>query len=179
MVVGPRAHQFKNLTLRDLTGGDFLAGFSECLPRCVPGKGTTMPRKKKMTEKAIEANRTNGKVSKGPQTKEGKGKSAQNAIKIGFFSRQPYVAEADRKTYERLRLGIEQQLQPQTVLQRLQADAVIDAAWRCIQASQLDAQYLNQRLSAFGTGSVPAPAKLTITEWYASNPRGPCGRLST
>lgn len=128
-----------------------------------------MKHKKRMSEKAIEANRRNGSLSRGPRTKEGK--TARNAIKTGFFSRGLYVAEADRETFERLRTGIEEQLRPTTVLQRLYADAVIDAAWRCKQASQLDAQHLNHKLFEPGAEGIPAPAEPTITEWYGSNPR--------
>lgn len=124
-----------------------------------------------MTQRGVEANRVNSRLSKGPRTQQGKARSSRNSIKDGFFSRLLYVAEADRENFERLRAGIEEQLQPKTVLQRLQADAVIDAAWRCKQASELDARYLKQRLSEPATENVPAPAKLTITEWYASNPR--------
>lgn len=87
-----------------------------------------MTGKKRMSRKAIEASRRNGHLSDGPRAPEGKARSSRSAIKTGFFSRGLYVAEADCETFERLKAGIEEQLRPTTILQRLYADAVIDAA---------------------------------------------------
>lgn len=132
-----------------------------------------MQRKKKMSVKALLANRENGKLSPGPRTPEGKSRSSKSAIKVGFFCRAFHVPEADRPIYERMRAGIEEQLQPRTILQRLWVDIIIHAAWRCRQASQLDAQYLNKKLSqpADEGEGVPEPAKLPITAWYGLNAR--------
>jgi hypothetical protein len=123
------------------------------------------------SQKKIDANRANSKLSTGPKRKNA---VRLNAIKTGFFCKQLHIRQEEQPEYDALHDGICQQLGPETALQGIACDNVIACAWRCRQALQLDSTYLDTAMKASSQPAgerMHAPEELTVTEWYAANPR--------
>jgi hypothetical protein len=78
------------------------------------------------TERKIKANRTNAQKSTGPKTPTGKRYSSQNAVKHGFFARNPSLSDAEKEEFETLVAQLEKDRPPKTTLQCL---ALRDIAW--------------------------------------------------
>jgi hypothetical protein len=77
-----------------------------------------------------EGNRKNARKSTGPTTPRGKRYSSSNARKHGLYSKELLVSEADTPQFEEMSSGLDAQLQPSTVLQRLAFDHVVVSCWR-------------------------------------------------
>ena len=88
-----------------------------------------------------EASRRNGAKSRGPQTPEGKARSAQNALKHGFRA-QRYVVlpDEDAAAFASLEAALMEELAPDGALQTLLARRVVAATWRLERAERLEAE---------------------------------------
>jgi len=126
--------------------------------------------RKTMTQKAIVVNQRNARKSTGPRTTLGKKNCSRNAIRSGLFCHDLYIEDADREQYEELKACIEEQLRPTTPLRQLAVAGIIAAAWRCRLALRQESRYVARKLS-LQPESCPEPEKITITEWYGTNPR--------
>jgi hypothetical protein len=85
-----------------------------------------------------ETNRRNSLKSTGPKTPRGKRDSRCNAVKHGLYSKELFVAEADRPEFEQMRVGLKAQLKPNTTLQWSAYDYVVACQWRCKLALRLE-----------------------------------------
>jgi hypothetical protein len=74
--------------------------------------------------------RANAKKSRGPKTERGKAASSQNALKFGFFSRDPIIPGEDAAEWREFRSNLLASLSPQGAAQRIIADRIVDSAWR-------------------------------------------------
>jgi hypothetical protein len=83
------------------------------------------------TQKQIEANRRNAKLSTGPKTAKGKARVSKNAIRHGVWSINPVVngLEAPR-TWEAFESGIRDSLAPVGMLEEALAERVAFCLWR-------------------------------------------------
>ena len=81
------------------------------------------------------ASRRNGARSRGPQSKEGKARSAQNALKHGMRA-QKYVVlpDEDAAEFAGLEAALVEELAPVGALQTVLARRVAIAAWRLARA---------------------------------------------
>src|SRR5258706_9906429 len=83
-----------------------------------------------ITTKQADARRKNGALSHGPNTPEGKAISSQNAVKFGFFSRDPLLPGEDPAAFADFRSSLIEELQPSGPLEKMLAQQIVDAAWR-------------------------------------------------
>lgn len=82
------------------------------------------------TMKQIEANRLNARKSTGPRTDQGKSISAQNATKLGIFSREILLPDEDLAELQTLGRAIRTDLKPSGPIELALAEIVISALWR-------------------------------------------------
>jgi hypothetical protein len=83
------------------------------------------------TVKQLEANRKNALASTGPQTPEGKGKVARNAVRHGIYSDVPILPGLERaEDWEAHRAGVLQSLAPVGPLEQSLAERVALCVWR-------------------------------------------------
>jgi hypothetical protein len=93
-----------------------------------------------------EASRRNGAKSRGPNTEEGKARSAQNALKHGLRAAKHLVLpEEDGAEFAALEAALLEELTPVGTLQTLLARRVAVAAWRLERADRLEAEVLEFR----------------------------------
>ena len=83
------------------------------------------------TAKQLEANRKNAQASTGPQTPEGKGKVARNAVRHGIYSEVPILPGLERaEDWDAHRAGVLQSLGPAGTLEQSLAERVALCLWR-------------------------------------------------
>jgi hypothetical protein len=98
-----------------------------------------------------EASRKNGAKSRGPQTEEGKARSAQNALKHGMRARKHLVLpDEDAAEFTDLEAALVDELAPVGALQTVLARRVAVAAWRLARADRIEAELFEERRSAHG-----------------------------
>jgi hypothetical protein len=82
------------------------------------------------TIKQTLARRANAKQSRGPKTVQGKAASSRNALKFGFFSRDPVIPGEDPAEWQEFRRNLLASLAPVGGAQQILADRIVDSAWR-------------------------------------------------
>jgi hypothetical protein len=82
------------------------------------------------TDKQRIARSQNARKSQGPKTEEGKTASSRNALKFGFFSRDPVIPGEDREEWDAFRGELLESLAPVGATQRTLAGEIVNAAWR-------------------------------------------------
>jgi hypothetical protein len=93
-----------------------------------------------------EASRKNGAKSRGPNTPEGKARSAQNALKHGLRAEKHIVLpDEDAAEFAGLEAALIEELAPVGVLQTVLARRVAVAAWRLARADRLEVELFAQR----------------------------------
>ena len=93
------------------------------------------------TQRQIEANRQNCRLSTGPRTEAGKAASSANALSHGLTAASTVVLpEEDADAFERLREGVIADLDPAGVLQEALAQRVAVLLWRLDRAARLEAE---------------------------------------
>ncbi len=88
------------------------------------------------TEAQVEANRANAQKSTGPRTPEGKETASQNALKHGLFARETVIRGEDEDEFEMFRLQLLQQLTPDSPLEEVLGERVVDLSWRLKRAAK-------------------------------------------
>jgi hypothetical protein len=83
-----------------------------------------------VTRKQAKARRKNAKKSRGPKTERGKAASSRNALKFGFFSRDPLIPGEDAAEWKEFRSRLRSSLAPLGAAQEILADRIVDSAWR-------------------------------------------------
>jgi hypothetical protein len=120
-------------------------------------------------DQKAEANRRNSLKSTGPKTPRGKRYSRCNAVKHGLYSKELFVAEADRPEFEEMRLGLKAQLKPSTTFQWSAYDYVVACQWRCKLALRLEhpqfARQFQEEQPENEQGKSP-DADPVIERWY-------------
>ena len=93
------------------------------------------------TQRQIEANRQNCRLSTGPRTEAGKAASSANALSHGLTAASTVVLpEEDADAFERLREGVIADLDPAGVLQEALAQRIAVLLWRLDRAARLEAE---------------------------------------
>ncbi len=99
-----------------------------------------------------EASRRNGAKSKGPKTREGKARSARNALKHGLRAeRFAVVGDEDPQQFAAFEAAMLDHLAPQDTLQTFFAGRIVRAAWRLERADQIEAEmFAREMKGVFG-----------------------------
>jgi len=88
-----------------------------------------------------EASRRNGAKSRGPKTREGKARSAQNALKHGLCAQRHVVLpEEDAAEFAALEAALIEELAPEGVLQSVLVQRIVAAAWRLSRAERIEVE---------------------------------------
>ncbi|MFN7923590.1 MAG: hypothetical protein U0Q16_26045 [Bryobacteraceae bacterium] len=101
-----------------------------------------------MTDRKLEANRTNAQHSTGPRTAEGKAVSSQNATTHGLFSATFAVAPQDREEFDIFLQLQREELRPQGINEELIFSNLVQAAWKIEATRRLEAQALAEQNEA-------------------------------
>lgn len=96
----------------------------------------------KLSEKKIEANRRNARLSTGPRTEAGKNRSRYNATKHGIFSRDVLQSEGfgkeDKEEFADLLTGLREDCKPIGVREEIMVQRIALCLWRLKRASEYD-----------------------------------------
>ena len=88
----------------------------------------------------------NGAKSRGPKTKEGKARSAQNALRHGMRALQYVVLpDEDAVQFQALEAALLDELAPEGALQLVLARRVAVAAWRLARADRMEVELFEER----------------------------------
>jgi hypothetical protein len=86
------------------------------------------------SDKKIEANRRNAKLSTGPRTESGKNRSRYNAIKHGIFSRDMLrswgLGKEDTKEFDNLLASLLEDLKPVGAMEEILVERIAVCLWR-------------------------------------------------
>jgi len=116
-------------------------------------------RKKRMTPKAIEACRTNGRLSRGPVTDRGKRRSRLNARKHDHRSELPILPGEDEDELKRRLEVWPQILGAETEIERLEAVQAVHMGWRRARSLRSDDADAEQRMIAVKKAHVDGQAE--------------------
>ena len=98
------------------------------------------------TEAQINANRENAKKSTGPKTAKGKAAVSKNAVKHGFFSRDPVVRDEDQEDLDLYREQMLAEMRPVGVMESTLAERIVALAWRLRRAERMQHQALKMQM---------------------------------
>lgn len=93
-----------------------------------------------VTDRQVQANRSNAKLSTGPKSDEGKAIVAKNALKHGILSREVFIDEGLKKDFEEMKGNFYLQFEPQGQLELFLLERVITCAWRLSVLTRIEAQ---------------------------------------
>jgi hypothetical protein len=127
---------------------------------------------KTVSDKVVSANRANAQKSTGAKTAPGKKNSRGNALKLGLFASELYIAEGEQQEFETLRREIDSQLVPQTTLQRLAVDEIVACGWKVKLAARLETRHLCAHLGEIARQEGQNEAsgeEALMSGWYRSN----------
>jgi len=90
--------------------------------------------------------RANAKQSRGPKTERGKAACSRNALKFGFFSRDPVIPGEDPAEWQEFRSKLLASLAPVGAAQEILAHLIVDSAWRLRRFPVVEAGIFTARL---------------------------------
>lgn len=95
------------------------------------------------TTAQIAANRQNALKSTGPKSPEGKNTAAQNSLKHGLSARQVVIRSEDQAEFDLYRQQFLEELAPDTPLESMLAERVVNLSWRLIRAGRIQTQTID------------------------------------
>ena len=96
------------------------------------------------SQRRLEANQANARLSTGPQTPEGKARSSQNARKHGLSAREVVIAPDEREDFEEFLEAYQTDLQPQGMTEQGLFNQLVLAAWNLQRISRLEAKWAEE-----------------------------------
>lgn len=119
-------------------------------PSELTGEGSSQTEQAKaVSPQKLAANRANAQHSTGPKTTEGKGKSKQNSLKHGFFSRPalPAGEEGDKLWlgYSDLVAGIREYYDPVGFMEEVLTEKIVTETIRFSRFLAFEADYVGKR----------------------------------
>src|SRR5579871_939824 len=99
-----------------------------------------------MSNSRQDASRKNGSLSHGPKTPEGKAISSQNAVKYGFFAKNPVIPGESAEEYQEFRRETIDSLKPARGMEMILAERIAADSWRLLRVPQIEAGILAAQL---------------------------------
>lgn len=116
-----------------------------------------------ISEKQLQANRSNALVSTGPKTASGKEKVAQNARKHGLLSKHVVINDESQAQFNRFRQELLDHLEPVGSLEEVLADRLAAAIWRLHRAGRIEVELLDTiYLNGISSASIKNPELPTL-----------------
>jgi len=94
------------------------------------------------TSSQINANRKNGKSSRGPISEKGKETSSRNSLKHGILSRDIVLPDEDQAVFEQFHLRLLSDLKPVGELESVLAERIVGLCWRLRRVDAIEAAIL-------------------------------------
>lgn len=91
------------------------------------------------SEKQIEANRRNARMSTGPRTREGKASVRHNALHHGLTAQEVLIPDEDAEAYEDLQECLRRDLDPVGVVEDQLVDRIVVSIWRLRRVQRVEA----------------------------------------
>jgi len=91
------------------------------------------------SDRQIEANRRNAKLSTGPRTADGKARVALNALKHGLTGKQVVLPNENPEDYDTFRADLLDAMDPHGALEGMLAESIVIAEWRLRRAPLMEA----------------------------------------
>jgi hypothetical protein len=91
-----------------------------------------------ISEKQLEANRRNARLSTGPKTEAGKARSSQNAKRDSLTGQVEIMTEDDRIAFDAFSLRLTKTYDPQGDAEQHYASLVVEAMWRLHRISAVE-----------------------------------------
>ena len=99
------------------------------------------------TNRQSESSRTNGALSNGPKTEEGKARSSQNSLKHGLNSDKILVLHTEKQQdYDALRAAYLKRFAPQDEVELELVDEMVGAKWRLRRIRSIETETLEMRM---------------------------------
>src|SRR5207247_10688112 len=108
------------------------------------------PRPSLNTPRQVVPRRANGKLSQGPKTEEGKAISSMNALKSGFFARDPLLRGESAAEFAELRGRLHESFHPVGGAEIMLVDRIAESGWRlgrfpAVEAAMYSAELLEEQ----------------------------------
>jgi len=91
----------------------------------------------------IIANRRNAQKSTGPQSPKGKAVVSRNAVKHGLTASQAIIEQEDQAEFERYRQQFLEELAPQTPMESMLAERIVNLSWRLKRITRMQNQTID------------------------------------
>ena len=102
------------------------------------------------SEKQIQASRTNGALSRGPVTEQGRRNSARNSTRYGFAAQTLVLDKESAGRFQKLRADLMDEYQPRTASQVALVETMTVTRWRQLRVWREQKTALERDLAAFG-----------------------------
>ncbi len=101
---------------------------------------------RKSTEKQQEASRSNGKLSRGPVTPEGKRRVSRNALRHGLFAKAIVLDNERKQNFTNISKQYRNFFQPENALEEGLIEELTAAFWRMRRLWAIETRLLNQKM---------------------------------
>ena len=91
-----------------------------------------------ISDKQLEANRNNARLSTGPKTVEGRNRSRMNALRHGLTGQVTTMTEEERTAHEQFSQALIRSLAPEGAMETQLAQRVATDSWRLNRASAIE-----------------------------------------
>ena len=96
------------------------------------------------TQAQIIANRRNAQKSTGPRSPQGKAVASQNSLKHGLTASQSIIEQEDQAEFDLYRQQFLDELAPQTPMESMLAERIINLSWRLKRITSMQNQTINE-----------------------------------
>ena len=94
----------------------------------------------------IQASKTNGNMSRGPSSDQGKKRSSLNAFKHGGYARQYVALGEDPEVFQEYALEMRQHWQPRNIIEEDLVEQLTVVAWKMRRLASLEASVLSTEM---------------------------------
>jgi hypothetical protein len=125
------------------------------------------------SHRQLETNRANAKRSTGPKSADGKARSSKNALAHGLTARDIVIGDEDPEEFERLRMGLQADFKPASMIERELVERLAGLLWRLRRIPVLEGALLDARQEETASGAQDFTLPVTVEQrevliaaWY-------------